>query len=155
MVLIDLARLGLTELAWLSCQNWPTIGLVELAALSGRSCLPLRGRTGRAKLEPHSSEKSAAKLIQQESLEKRNGQIHPMKRIVALRREAERRSDLREANLSEKRSKSGTAASVAKMKTENQELGTGNILLCLSSILCTERSTVLELAVLSVPARDV
>jgi hypothetical protein len=43
-----------------------------------------------------------------------------MKRIVALRREAERRSDLREANLSEKRSKSGTAASVAKLKTKNQ-----------------------------------
>ena len=31
----------------------------------------------------YSSGKSAAKLIQQESLEKRNGQAHAMKRIVA------------------------------------------------------------------------
>ena len=47
----------------------------------------------------HSSGKSAAKLIQQEALEKRNGQVHAMKRIVALRREAERRVTLREASL--------------------------------------------------------
>ena len=36
----------------------------------------------------HSSGKSAAKLIQQESLEKLNGQAHAMKRIATLRREA-------------------------------------------------------------------
>ena len=35
MVLIDLAPLGLTELAWLSCQNWPTIGIVQLAHFLG------------------------------------------------------------------------------------------------------------------------
>lgn len=46
-----------------------------------------------------SSGKIAVKLIQQESLQKRNGQANAMKRIVALRQEAERRLTLREASL--------------------------------------------------------
>jgi hypothetical protein len=35
---------------------------------------------------------------------------------------------------------------VFSLSTGNQEPGTGSILLCFSSILCTERSSVLELA---------
>ena len=61
----------------------------------------------------HSSGKSAAKLIQQESLDKLNGQVHTMKRIVALRREAERRIALREATLESDRKRAREDAFLA------------------------------------------